>query len=187
MDPARVLAPVVSLFAVLAYRVVGRARLGPDADWVERLHREWFPAVAAPFQGWLPGTTAREIEPREFAMTLAAPLEAVEDDLWAAGFRRHPLARVKTRDGVASAGSWVLLDHLLARRQLHVMLFPDEDEGVTHVYAHEEYASLNPLVAYAHYTGHGQSAAAGVARVEALFDRSGSSEGTPRRQVRATK
>ncbi|MFC7154704.1 hypothetical protein ACFQPA_04440 [Halomarina halobia] len=169
MNAARLLAPVVSTLAVCAYGLVGRSRLDPDASWPERLHRRWLPTLAAPAERWLPGTAAREVSEDEYALTLPLPPERVDRRLHERGFVRHPLARVKTREGVESVGSWVLLDHLLAPRMLHAMLFASEDGGATHVYAHEEYSSLNPLVAYAHYAGDGQSAAAGVARVRELL------------------
>ncbi|WP_254544319.1 hypothetical protein [Halomarina pelagica] len=171
MNAARVLAPIVSALAVCAYRLVGPARLDPDARWPERLHRRWFPALTSPVRRWLPGTAAREVSEDEYALTLPLPPGEVERGLHERGFVRHPLSRVKTREGVESVGSWVRLDRLLARRMLHVMLFAGEDGETTHVYAHEEYSSLNPLVAYAHYAGEGQSAAAGVERVRELLPR----------------
>ena len=43
-----------------------------------------------------------------------------------------------------------LVPDALALRQVHAFWFENED-GTTDIYAHEEYSSLNPLVAWRHY------------------------------------
>ena len=52
------------------------------------------------------------------------------------------------------------------------MLFEREtdDDLQTDVYAHEEYSSLHPLVAYEHYTAMDYDPEAGVERARSIFD-----------------
>jgi len=62
---------------------------------------------------------------------------------------------------------------VLAPRQTHVTLYKRtvEDDERIHLYAHDEPNSLNPLTAWKHYVGSGQSHERGVQKVRELLDR----------------
>ena len=144
---------------VVTYIPPFRWTMGPRSRWWEPLRR-----VSSRVSGSLYDDRAgpREITAAEYAGTL--PLSRAESErvLWAVGFRRNPLARLKTRDGDPELSSWVYREGPLADRQLHLMLFPGR-EG-TDVYAHEEPSSANPLVGAEHLSGSAQHVARGVER-----------------------
>jgi hypothetical protein len=133
---------------------------GPSAAWWEPIRR-----TASRGLGQLVDERLgpRPITAGEYAGSLPVSLPVAEARLWDAGFVRNPFARLKTRDGVPERASWVHRDRPLARRQLHLMLFPNADEG-TDVYAHAEPSSVNPLLAGAHLDGVGQNVREGVER-----------------------
>jgi hypothetical protein len=110
----------------------------------------------------------RPIADGEYAGRLDSPLDTVEDRLYAEGFIRNPMARLKTRDGAPEDGSWVHREAPLAPRQLHLMLF-ENDDGTTDVYAHAELSSVNPLCGPDHFRGTGQSVREGVDRARERF------------------
>lgn len=163
-------APVVAgtfyLLATIRSRVGNN---GPLAEYWPRLRAEALP-ILDDLARWLGlGYAAYELSPREYAGTLDLQPEAAERLLYQHGFRRNPFAAYKTLpDGRTEVGSWAFRPSLLARRQVHVMLF-DRDGPGTDVYAHTEYSAINPLVAYAHYIGRGYSPAKGQARVHDLL------------------
>jgi hypothetical protein len=158
---------------VVTYALPVRWNVGPEGRWWERLRR-WFSRGLGAVLDERAGP--RPITPGEYAGRLDRSLDDAEYLLWAEGFVRNPFSRLKTCDGAAELGSWVYRDSPLARRQLHVMLFPVESGGANGgedrgdagaavaVYAHEEASSVNPFVGAAHFDGAGQNVAAGVAR-----------------------
>jgi len=147
------------------YAVPLRVNRGPEGRWWEDLRR----LVAGTAARIDVRAGPRPITPGEYAGVFPAPLSETEARLYADGFFRNPTARLKTRDGEPEDGSWVYRETPLAPRQLHLMLF-ERSDGHTDVYAHEELSSVNPLCAMAHFTGDGQSVAAGVVRARELFD-----------------
>jgi|APHM01.1.fsa_nt_gi hypothetical protein len=146
-------------FAV-SYAPPLRWTMGPRSRWWEPLRRG-----SSHLAGVLVDRRAgpREIADGEYAGTLAVSPEAAERLLWNVGFRRNPLARLKTRDGRPEHSSWVYRESPLAERQLHLMLFAGPDSTVE-VYAHEEPSSVNPVVGTEHFDGARQSVARGVER-----------------------
>jgi len=64
---------------------------------------------------------------------------------------------------------------ILARRQVHVTIYTQNrgDETKIWVYAHAEPNSLNPLTAWQHYLGVGQSHETGVRKARELLERRG--------------
>lgn len=147
------------------YAVPLRLNRGPEGRWWERVRR----IVAGTAARVDARAGPRPIAPGEYAGVFPAPLGETEAALYSAGFLRNPTARLKTRDGEPEDGSWVYRESPLAPRQLHLMLF-ERPDGHTDVYAHEELSSVNPLCVMAHFTGAGQSVAAGVFRARELFD-----------------
>jgi hypothetical protein len=103
----------------------------------------------------------RPITEAEYAGTLDMPPALADEFLWDRGFVRNPLSRLKTLDGNPEHGSWVYRDRPLSTRQIHLMLF-ETDCARTHVYAHEEASSVNPLVGTDHVNGETQNIARGV-------------------------
>jgi len=145
---------------VVSYAPPFRWTMGPRSRWWEPLRRN-----ASRLTGVLVDDRAgpREIASGEYAGTLPLSPSAAERLLWNVGFRRNPLARLKTRDGRPERSSWVYRESPLADRQLHLMLFPGPD-GTVDIYAHEEPSSVNPLVGTDHFDGARQSVACGVER-----------------------
>jgi len=94
----------------------------------------------------------REIQDDEYAGTIDTSQDEVGALLKQRGFIRNLLSRLKTRDCDPEVGSWVYREEPRAEYQLHVMLFPGEADTVD-VYAHHEYSSVNPDVAYKHFSG----------------------------------
>lgn len=154
-----------ALGLVQSYGLPFRWNRGPSATWWEPLRRVASRRLGAAFDTRL---GPRPIADGEYAGSLHEPVDSVESRLWGAGFVRNPFARLKTRDGIPERSSWVYRDRPLARRQLHVMLFPGAD-GATDVYAHAEPSSVNPLVAPAHLDGEGQNVRDGVEWIRTLL------------------
>jgi len=149
-----------------------RWSLDPEDDWWEDARRATLPVLDSYAERY-GEYTAYPLDPDEYAGTAPMPPEEFEQRLAAEGFKRNPIAALKTNPaGKQEVGSWAYRDGPLARRQLHVMLFEREtDDGLqTDVYAHEEYSSLHPLVAYEHYTAVDYDPEAGVKRARSIFD-----------------
>lgn len=166
-----ILAPLVALAALVGIAYLRTQRqprrwLGPRADEWEWLRAALLPVLDRLLRAetdW--GYAAYELEQAERAGYIDAPPEAVEELLYQRGFRRLPLAAYKSLpDGREEVGSWGYRESLLAREQVHVMLFSAPGGG-THVYAHREPSAINPLTAIDHYRGRGYDPAAGVAFV----------------------
>lgn len=160
-----VLAAGATLGLIQTYLFPFRLNRGPEGRWWEPLRR--FVSVPA-------GVIDRRAGPRpitrgEYAGVFPFPLERTERYLYREGFLRNPTARVKVRNGEPEDGSWVYRESPLAPRQLHLMLF-ERSDGNTDVYAHEELSSVHPLCGLAHFSGDGQSVAAGVRRARQWFD-----------------
>lgn len=140
-----------------AYGVPFRRNHGPEGRWWEPLRRRASRLLGRRFDA---GAGPRPITREEYAGTLPVSLPVAEELLYQRGFVRNPLARLKQREGTPESGSWVARESPLAPRQLHCMLF--EGDGETAVYAHEEFSSVHPLYAPAHFAGVDQHHATGV-------------------------
>ncbi|WP_128226059.1 hypothetical protein [Halobacteriaceae bacterium SHR40] len=146
-----------------SYAIPFRWNRGPEGRWWESVRRR-----ISRLAGRLDAQAGpRPIAASEYAGSLDLSLHETEALLWADGFIRNPIARLKVRSGTPVAGSWVSRESPLAPLQLHLMLFEGEDG--TDVYAHQELSSVNPLCAADHFTGQGQSVAAGVSRARELL------------------
>jgi hypothetical protein len=150
---------------LISYALPTRYNRGPGGRWWERLRRWSSRAFGYVDEDGGP----RPITDGEYAGRLEYSLDTVERQLYDEGFIRNPMARLKIRDGQPEDGSWVVRESPLAPRQLHLMLFANDD-GTTDVYAHEELSSVNPLCAPDHFRGNGQSVNIGVERAREWFD-----------------
>lgn len=149
---------------VVSYSVPIRRNRGPEGRWWERLRQ-----IGSRLFGFVNEDGGpRSITDGEYAGSLDCDITAAERLLYSKGFIRNPMARLKTRDGQPEDGSWVYRESPLAPRQLHLMLF-ENDDGTTDVYAHEELSSVHPLCGPAHFRGDGQSVRAGVERAREWF------------------
>lgn len=154
-----------TLGLLLQYAPPFRWAMGPRSRWWEPLRARISRLAGAVFDD---RAGPRPVTEAEYAGTVRRSLDETEALLWARGFRRNPLSRLKTRDGDPEVGSWVFRAVPLAERQLHLILFPVESAdggpgaGAVDVYAHAEPSSVNPLVAAAHFDATGQNVAEGV-------------------------
>lgn len=161
---------------VLSYAVPSRYNRGPEGWWWERVRR-----VSSRLFGRVDEDGGpRPITDGEYAGRFDSDFDTVENRLYADGFIRNPMARLKTRDDIPEDGSWVYRDSPLAPRQIHLMLF-ENDDGTTDVYAHAELSSVNPLCGPGHFHGTGQSVREGVERAREWFelDTSGATTAPP--------
>ena len=117
------------------------------------------------FSGGLFGRAGpRQIRESEHVTDLDVDLGELEKHLRDQGFVRNLLSRVKMHSDKPESGSWVLRDSLFDERQLHIMLFQEENQ--VKVFAHEEYSSINPHVAPRHYFGESQNVDRGLKKAE---------------------
>jgi hypothetical protein len=147
-------APIVAAVGmILLYGVLQPTHRGPSATFWNRGRAALLPGLDRLARRLGVGYAAYELQPREYAGRIDAPVEDVDKLLAAYGFERMPLSAWKTLpDGRSEAGSWARREGPLADRQLHVMLFR-ADEGATDVYAHDEYNAFHPRHAANHYHG----------------------------------
>jgi hypothetical protein len=153
-----------TLGLAISYAVPMRYIRGPEARWWERTRR----VSSYLFGRFDENGGPRPITDGEYAGRLDYSFDAAEQLLYREGFIRNPMARLKVRDSQPEDGSWVYRESPLAPRQLHLMLF-ENDDGTTDVYAHEELSSVNPLCGPSHFRGDGQSVRMGVERARQWF------------------
>ena len=171
---AQLAASAVAMITLAVYYRAPAWLFGPDAKFWNPLRRVIVPLLdrVAKTHGndlGLPDDldyTAYELARSEFAAQVDATAYEVGEALAAAGYRRMPLAALKTLpDGRVERASWAWRDSLLASTQTHVMIFeaPPNRGGAStvEVYAHVEPNALNPLRAWAHYRGRGYDPEAG--------------------------
>ena len=173
IQPEAILAAVVAAVGLIAYYYAPSWLFGPEARFWNPIRRVLVPII----DRWLADTAgdldyaAYELDQSEHAGRVEADVVAVGDALADAGYKRMPLAALKTLpDGRVEAASWARRSSLLARRQTHVILF--EADGATDIYAHEEPNATNPLTAWKHYRGVGYDPAAGVKTVREWLNNS---------------
>lgn len=150
-----------------------RRLVGPAADGWETLRSVVLPSLDRLLRRRAPGQhyAAYELGAEEVVGLIDAPPEAVEQLLWEAGYRRNPLAALKTLpEGRVERGSWAFRDGLLAREQTHIVLFAGVRDGETLVAAHQEASAINPLVAMEHYRAEGYDVPAGERAVRKRLD-----------------
>lgn len=119
--------------------------LDADDDWQEGFRRFWYPRlhpVLERFGGYGVGLVGDE----QYVGHFDEDEEAIEEELVSAGFRRNPIACLKSLpDGRVSEGSWSVLaaDDLTGSvaygMQLHISLFErDDGQPGREIYAHYE-------------------------------------------------
>jgi len=173
----QVAAPLVATIALLLYLRARRSPyarrvLGPAADGWEYVRRGLLPMLDR-FLRRQDGDhyASYELGEQELVGLIDAPPEEVEQMLWKRGATRMPLAALKRLiDGRVEVGSWAWRDGLLAREQVHIMLFRGVRDGETLVAAHKEPNALNPWTALDHYRGRGLDADAGEREVRRRLD-----------------
>lgn len=143
-----------------------RDGLGPDGDHWEDWRRRSLPTLHRVFSRF-DGYAKYPLDDGEYAGTIGAGPEAVEETLWSEGLIRNPLAALKTDPfGKLETGSWMYRESPTSERQIHVILFrhPDEGDEQTDLYSHEEYAAghPDPEVAVKHYNAVDYDPDAGV-------------------------
>ena len=175
-------AALVAFLALYAYLRSPSWVFGPQARFWNPLRRVLVPVLDAVASRHLDDRTGGaisyaqyELDNSEHVGRVEASVGEFERELYDGGFKRLPLAALKSLpDGRIERGSWARRDGLLAERQTHVMLFesPVVDSGVD-VYAHEEPNAINPATAWKHYQGIGYSPSEGVETMRAWLDDSG--------------
>lgn len=150
-------------------------RLFDETSWVNKLRRWLYPKlheIGNP-HGYYAMVKVSEEERVGF---VSAELSEVEEQLERIGFSRNIAASLKMHpNGSYEDASWAYrktssgyVPNCLSRRQIHTMLFEVED-GVD-IYAHEEYSSIRPVLALAHYRGIGMSKELGVSKFRELWN-----------------
>ena len=186
LSAGQILAPIISALAVVVlYHYIGREYLGADENGYWNAFRIWL----------LSSGDSTVHKKTSFALTnpakdeeLVGTIDATSDELAhlfedagyvqcvLAGLKyRPPNANPNTDDVRFERGSMAfresksdILPDALALRQVHVFWFENEDGSLT-VYAHEEYSSLNPLVAWQHYMARTQNAEKGIDAINKIL------------------
>ena len=174
-------AALVAFAALYAYLRSPAWVFGPQARFWNPLRRVLVPVLDRIADRHLDDRTdgaisyaQYELDNSEYVGRVEASVGEFERALYGRGFKRLPLAALKTlSDGRVERGSWARRDGLLAERQTHVMLFdtPTGESGVD-VYAHAEPSAINPATAWKHYRGIGYSPSEGVDKLRTWLDES---------------
>ena len=183
----QILAPIVaSLAAIVLYHYIGSEYLGAEEN-------EYWNAFRVGLLSSGDSTIRRKTDfaltnsakNREFVGSYDMTSQEVAHLFEDAGYTQGVLSGLKYRPSGADPnsddvefenGSMVwresqsdILPDVLALRQVHVFWFTNED-GTTDIYAHEEYSSLNPLVAWKHYKAVTQNPELGIEIVSKVLD-----------------
>ena len=176
-----VVAPIVSAVVVtILYHYLGREYLGADENEIWNRARR---TILGGFDQYVRKNSTfaltNSVSPEEYVDTLNMSSSEFSELLGSEGYLQCILSGLKQRKTAGrvstEAGSMCyresrssLIPDALAFYQTHVFWFENGD-GTIDVYAHHEYSSLNPVVAWKHYRAVGQDAAEGVARVRKLL------------------
>jgi len=169
-----VLAPAISAVGVvLLYHYLGREYLGADenAAW-NKLRRTVLGGLDDLVRTKTPFALTNRARPGEYVTTLDMTSQEVAELFEDAGYVQGVLAGLKYRDTddgkQFELGSMVyresksdLIPDALAFYQNHVFWLEDDD-GKIDLYAHYEYSSTNPVVAWPHYQAIGQDFEKGI-------------------------
>ena len=181
IEAGAVLAPLLSAIGVVVlYHYIGRDYLGADenAHW-NNIRRTVLLSVDEYVKEYTGFTTTNSAKPSEYFGSLDASSHEVAQVFEAAGYVQGVLAGLKGRNVSGEmeyeAGSMVfresksdLVPDVLAMYQTHVYWFENSDGGVD-LYAHYEYSSANPLVAWKHYQAVGLDAERGITKTRAAL------------------
>lgn len=187
----QLLAPVIaSLSTVLLYHYLGREYLGADENRVwNKIRKTLLSAGDSTVRQKTGFALTNDAGDHEFVGTVELDSQAFAGLLEEYGYLQCVLSGLKYRPPNVNpntssqvrfeAGSMAfreskssLVPDALALRQVHIFWF-DNGDGSVNVYAHEEYSSLNPLVAWKHYRAKRQYAELGKKRARAILDQSG--------------
>lgn len=168
-----VLAPAMSIIGVtVLYHYLGREYLGADENRVwNQLRRVLLGGLDSYVRDRTPFALTNKAFPRELVGSLDMSSQEVAELFESAGYVQGVLSGLKTRDLDGTRqyenGSMVfresksdLIPDALALYQNHVFWF-EKGDGTCDLYAHYEYSSTNPLVAWPHYLAVGQDAEKG--------------------------
>ena len=163
-------APIVATVGVvLLYGILQPTHRGPTATYWNRGRAALLPGLDRLASRLGVGYAAYELDARECAGRIDAPVETVDELLSSHGFERMPLSAWKTLpDGRSEAASWAKRTGPFADRQLHVMLF-QTDDGATELYAHDEFNAFHPRHATKHYHGVDYDPEAGCRQLRTLL------------------
>lgn len=174
-----VAAIAVALFVVVVYGLGHGSVLGPSHTYWNDIRATALPALdeKANELGFF---TTNRAHDSEYVATVEADLEEIELWMYDNGYDRNVVSGLKYRtdengDREYEATSWAdresqhpLIPDELAFWQTHVYVFENED-GSHDLYAHYEYSSHNPIVAYKHLRGVDQDHERGVEVVKELL------------------
>lgn len=182
----QILAPLIAgLVALILYEYIGREYLGAaENEYWNKLRIGLLSAgdskIRKKTDFALTNTATDEEFVGAYDITSLEVAQTFED----AGYLQGVLSGLKYRppeadpnedDVLFESGSMVyresksdLVPDALALRQVHVFWFQNENGGVD-VYAHEEYSSLNPLVAWKHYKAKTQNPSLGIERARKVL------------------
>lgn len=175
----QVLAPIVAGVAVtILYHYVGREWLGADENELWNSLRR---AVLGAGDSFVRKKTnfalTNSAHKGEFVGSYEMDSDELAETLEKAGYLQCVLSGLKTRSEPVEyeSGSMALRESksslvpdALAVKQTHIFWF-EGDESVD-VYAHHEYSSLNPLVAWKHYRAVGQEYETGIEEARKILD-----------------
>lgn len=183
----QVLAPIVSaLVVVVLYHYLGREYLGAEEnEYWNALRTTVLSAGDSTVRQKTSFALTNGAYPREYLGTVDLSSQELAYKFEEAGYVQCVLSGLKYRpanidpnsdEAQFEDGSMAyresksdILPDALALKQTHVFWF-ENDDGTIDVYAHHEYSSLNPLVAWRHYRAVGQDADAGIKRAQAQLD-----------------
>lgn len=187
----KVLAPIVSAIVVIVlYHYIGKQYLGAEENAYWNAFRIWLlsagDSTVRKKTSFALTNPARE---SDYIGSVRASSQEVAQALERVGYAQNILSGLKYRppnvDPNTStqvefeSGSMAfresksdVVPDFLALRQVHVFWF-DNGDGTVDVYAHEEYSSANPLVAWQHYRGKTQDIEKGKRIARADLEREG--------------
>lgn len=183
----QVLAPIISAIVVtLLYHYLGREYLGAEENkYWNSIRVSLLSAGDSTVRQETGFALTNSASDSEFVGTVKKDSQSFAQVMEGAGYVQCVLSGLKYRPSDIDpnkssqvefeSGSMAfresksdLLPDALALRQVHVFWF-DNGDGSVDVYAHEEYSSLNPLVAWKHYRAKTQNAELGKERVRTVL------------------
>lgn len=187
LTAGQVLAPIVSaLVVVVLYHYLGREYLGAEEnEYWNAFRRTLLTAGDSTVRQKTNFALTNGARSQEYLGTVELSSSELAYKFEEAGYVQCVLSGLKYRpanidpnsdEAQFEAGSMAfresksdILPDALALHQTHVFWFENED-GTIDVYAHHEYSSLNPLVAWKHYRAVGQDADKGIAIAQGHLD-----------------
>jgi len=143
-------------------------------DWVNRYRRSVYPIIHSIISK-LGLFSVSTLSSDSLAIKTHKSSDEAERILQDAGFTLAVSSSVKKLpDGSFAYSDWIYRESgdypdFLAIWQTHATIVTFEER--THIYAHHEYSSINPLVGYYHITGMDKSAKQGIKKVRKLWNK----------------